>query len=118
MGDGIRKLLTILTSIYEVKDGVILIDEIENGMHFSTMKTLWKTIIHASMQFKVQVFVTTHNIEILKSLKEVVKEDMPEFADNLRHYTIQRMQNGVLKPYIYDFDKFDYALSQDLEIRS
>lgn len=118
MGDGIRKLLTILTAIYEVKDGILLIDEIENGLHYSTLKTLWKAIIHAAKKFNVQIFVTTHNYEVLKYLRELISEEIPDFSSNVMHYTIQKLPDGTVKSYKYDFEHFDYALSQGLEIRS
>ncbi len=43
-GDGLRKLLMIIVSIFRCRNGIILIDEIDNGLHFSAMKVLWKAI--------------------------------------------------------------------------
>lgn len=48
MGDGARKILSILTTIYECRNGIVLIDEISNGFHYSVMKALWQTILLAS----------------------------------------------------------------------
>lgn len=117
MGDGIRKLLTILTAIYEVRGGILLVDEIDNGLHYSTMKTLWKAIIIACKKFNVQVFATTHNIETLRYLKELISEEIQDFSSNVRHYTLKKLASGEVKSYKYDFDKFEYALNQGIEIR-
>ena len=45
MGDGARKILSILTSIYECKNGIVLIDELSNGFHYSVMKGVWRSIV-------------------------------------------------------------------------
>jgi len=117
MGDGIKKLLTILTAIYDVKGGILLIDEIDNGLHYSTMKALWKAIIIAARKFEVQIFATTHNIETLKYLKELIKEEIQDFSNNVRHYTLMKLISGEMKSYKYDFERFEYALEQGIEIR-
>jgi len=44
MGDGIIKILAILVTILEMKDGIFLIDEIENGLHYTALVPLWKAI--------------------------------------------------------------------------
>ena len=74
LGDGIRKLLAIITSLYECKKGLVLIDEIDNGMHFSSLSSLWKAIIKTANLLDVQVFATTHNIESLQSLNKVLSD--------------------------------------------
>jgi len=43
MGEGVGKLLTILVVSYSTKNGIILIDEIENGIHYSLMPSILKT---------------------------------------------------------------------------
>jgi AAA15 family ATPase/GTPase len=117
MGEGIKKLLAIITALYETKDGILLIDEIDNGLHYTTLKTLWKAIIFAAQKFNVQVFATTHNIETLKYLKDLINEEIGDFAENVRHYTLKKLPSGELKSYLYDFEKFEYALEQGIEIR-
>jgi len=117
MGDGIRKLLTIITTIYDSPNGILLIDEIENGLHYSALKSLWKAIIAAAKRFNVQIFATTHNIETLQYLKDVVKEDMPDFEKEVRFYTIQKVASDETKAYKYDFEQFESALEKGIEIR-
>jgi AAA15 family ATPase/GTPase len=48
MGDGFRRILMIVLALYNAKDGFLLLDEIENGFHFSALSTLWKIIIKAA----------------------------------------------------------------------
>ena len=118
MGDGFFKYLNIITKMHEVKGGVILIDEIENGLHFSSLKNLWRIILHYCNDFDIQVFVTTHSKEALIYLKEVLEEiEMKAFQEEVKCYTISKLNDGILKAYPYDFSSFEYAIENDVEIR-
>ena len=52
-GDGIRKIVSILSVIANAKDGIVLIDEIENGLHYKTLKEIWKAIkfVHHKIKY-------------------------------------------------------------------
>jgi AAA15 family ATPase/GTPase len=118
VGDGIRRILAIILAIYDAQNGIVLIDEIENGLHFSALKPLWSAIFKATQKFKVQLFATTHNIETLKYLKTAIEEETNEkFADNVRSYTLRKIENDIVKSYKYDYEKFEFSIEQGIEIR-
>ena len=48
LGDGIRKIVSLLTSVYECRDGVLLVDEISNGFHYSVMGRVKQTMCNCS----------------------------------------------------------------------
>src|SRR5208337_387744 len=54
MGEGMGKLNSLLLRFANAKNGVVLIDEIENGFHYSILKDIWKVIFEASKKFNVQ----------------------------------------------------------------
>jgi len=74
MGDGLVSVLNILLRIRELKNGILLIDEIENGLHWKTQKVLWRTIIFAAKANNVQIIATTHSHDTIKALSEVYEE--------------------------------------------
>lgn len=118
MGDGIRRFLSLITTIFQTSGGIVLIDEIENGLHYSAHKKLWKSIIVACQEFNVQLFVTTHNIETLKYLKEVAKsDDNKMFQNEIKLFSIRFLESGAFKSYRYDFPEFEHAIEQETEIR-
>jgi len=41
LGDGVVRILSILTSIYGTKNGILMIDEVENGLHVDSIKYIW-----------------------------------------------------------------------------
>lgn len=119
LGDGIRKILSIIISMYNCKNGIVLIDEIDNGMHFSSLSSLWKTIIKTSEKFNIQIFATTHNLESLKSLNEILSNgnDLSSYQNDLMCYTLRRLDNDLLKAYEYPYENFQFVIKEDIEIR-
>jgi len=61
MGEGIAKLASLLLAIGAATDGVVLVDEIENGFHYSVIAGIWDVIAAAAESYNVQVFATTHS---------------------------------------------------------
>lgn len=70
MGDGTRRILSIIANILVAENGIALIDEISNDLHYSTLKILWRTVLKAAKEFNVQVFATTHSYECLAALAQ------------------------------------------------
>ncbi|MCA6380195.1 MAG: AAA family ATPase [Cytophagales bacterium] len=116
LGDGMKRLLSILLTMPDAKDGIVLIDEIDNGLHFSAQSTMWKAIIEGCKFYNVQLFCTTHNYETLKNLSEVVEDDNPDFKKLIRSYTIRKVGSETLS-YEYDFEKLDFSIQQGIEFR-
>lgn len=117
LGDGVRRYLSILLAIYNARDGVVLIDELENGLHFSTLAHLWDALIKTSKEFNVQLFITTHNIETLNFLKSTLEEERNEdFQKQVRAYTLRNIE-GIHKSYKYEFEGFENAIIEGIELR-
>ncbi|MHB9292265.1 putative ATP/GTP phosphatase [Hollandina sp. SP2] len=119
MGDGIRRFLHIVTAVYEKKGSFVCIDEIENGLHYSVYKLLWKSLLAFSRANDVQLFITTHNIETLACLTSVLEDE--EFA-SMREYaqvfTVSRTVKSEHKAYRYSFEGFKDAIDHETEIRN
>ncbi len=72
-GDGLGKFISFICLLQTNKNGYIFIDEIENGIHYSKLDMVWKTILTISKQQNVQVFATTHSKECIESYARVAK---------------------------------------------
>lgn len=64
-GDGIKKVIAIADAIARASGGVLLIDEVETAIHAKYYDDIFRFMIKASLEFEVQVFVTTHSIEAI-----------------------------------------------------
>lgn len=65
LGQGFNRLLDIYSEIVVEDARVLLIDEIENGLHHSVMPVIWKGLFLAAKEFDVQIFATTHSWECI-----------------------------------------------------
>ena len=63
MGEGMTRIARIVLAISSTPNGLVLVDEIENGLHHSVLEKFWQVVETAAHQFDVQVFATTHSFE-------------------------------------------------------
>jgi predicted ATPase len=113
MGEGTAKLLSIMLAIATSRGGLVLIDELENGVHYSVHPKLWYRIIAFSKRYDCQLFLTTHSYEMIKSLKEAISDQDDEYLSYVR---LDRSHDDIL-PKIYDLDMLFSAIERDWEVR-
>ncbi|HEX8330220.1 MAG TPA: AAA family ATPase [Hymenobacter sp.] len=119
MGDGVQHLLDISAAMAHTPGAVIQIDEIDNGLHYSTLRILWKGILQAAREFDVQVFVTTHSAEALRNLTWVLDdEENASYRDEVAAYTLIRAKDDTVSSFRYDASQLEFALEHDIEIRN
>lgn len=116
LGDGVRKVLAILLSIHSAKNGVLMIDEIDNGLHYSVMKTLWRVILHTCQKQNTQLFVSTHSLDMLKALVSVTEEGAADHV-SISSYKLLRKEDDELATLRYDKETLAYIINQEMEVR-
>jgi hypothetical protein len=67
MGQAFCRLLTLYMEMLATPADVLLIDEIENGLHYSVLDDVWKGIASISETRDIQIFVTTHSEECISA---------------------------------------------------
>jgi hypothetical protein len=113
MGEGIRRLLSILLAVATAKGGRVLIDEIENGLHYSVQVEVWKAIAGAARAADVQVFATTHSWECVQAAHHAFKQSGPY---ELRFHRLDR-HGGQVTVKSFDERMLDTVEKSDLEVR-
>lgn len=111
-GDGINKLLYIVLSIMDAKNGILLIDEIDTGFHYSMYTDLWKIISSVSRDYNCQVIATTHSYENIIGAVEGVKDYPEDFSFYRLGY-----DKGRLESFRFGYDLLKSALRSDMEVR-
>lgn len=118
MGDGIRKIVSFLTSIYACRGGVVLIDELSNGFHYSVMKPMWEIVLKAAIKNEVQIFASTHDVDSIRGFQqaaaEIEKEQEREIAAGFK---LQRITDDELRSYRFSVSQLGYAIEQEMEVR-
>lgn len=113
MGEGTSKLLTIILAIASSPNGVVLIDEIENGFHHSIQAKLWKIVHQAAIEYNCQVIATTHSYEIIKNMSSVIEKD------NSENFTFIRLdtEKEEITPKYYPAETLKSAVENNWEVR-
>ena len=117
MGEGTKRLLALALSFKRAQNGVMLVDEVENGLHYSVLPEVWKTIDWFSREFNVQVFATTHSYECIVAAHSAFKQ--AELDDDFSLLRLQRnRRTGQIESIAYD-DKegLEYAMEYEREVR-
>lgn len=74
LGAGMNRLFRLALSLASAGDGVLLIDEIENGLHYSIQPDMWRLIFEMANTLNVQVFATTHSHDCVKAFDRVAND--------------------------------------------
>ena len=80
VSSGASRYLGMLLAVTATKNGVVLIDEIENGLYWKKMPNIWKRLRALCVQLGVQIFATTHSNECLQSLVEAIEGHEEDFS--------------------------------------
>lgn len=118
LGDGLNKIVSIVATLSELKNGVLLIDEVDNGLHFTTLEILWNLIYSLCVENNNQVFITTHNYDVLKYVvKYIEKEKNENYKEMMNCYSVSKLKGNEIKAYKYKYDELSYSIHQGIEIR-
>lgn len=61
LGDGATRLFAAGLAFANCRDGLLVIDEAENGIHYSIQRAFWSMLLKAAHEHNVQVIATTHS---------------------------------------------------------
>ena len=94
---------------------LLLIDEIENGIHYTLHVKLWRFIFRLAQRYNLQVFATSHSWDCLKGFQKALAAD--EQADGLA-IRLERVegqeQTGAV---IIDRDDLPIVIRDSIEVR-
>jgi hypothetical protein len=109
---GISRLFTLMLAIVTFRGGVVLIDEVENGIFHDQHELIWRTLTDLAEHHNTQLFVSTHSQECLRAALPTVKER----TDNFTLLRVRR-ENGhsVIDPFAGE--QLESALDKGGEVR-
>lgn len=114
MGDGMARTLSIALSMVNSRDGLVLIDEVENGLHYSVLVNLWSLIARIAQHLNVQVFAATHSDECIRAVNEAVQT--LGYAQELKLYRFDLTKDGT-RVVDYNANELNAAIETEQEVR-
>jgi len=118
LGDGMLRILQIAIKLVSAQGGFLLIDEFENGLHYSVQEKIWRLLFEMAKELDIQVFATTHSWDCIESFTKVAIENETTEGVLFRMGRSAKASNkGQVIATVYDKAAL-YDLTQiDMEIR-
>ena len=113
LGNGIWRILGIALALMNAKEGILLIDEFENGLYYSAQPDLWRFIFRLARSLDVQVFATTHSWDCIEAFQKGAIEDHQEEGLLIR----LESKKGEIGVTLYDERKLTIATCEHIEVR-
>lgn len=88
-GSGLQKAVFLTVAIAYCKNGVILIDEIDNAIHVSAFENVFRWFLNACLKWNVQAFITTHSAEAIDAILKIAHKEHSQ-EDVLRVITLRK----------------------------
>jgi AAA15 family ATPase/GTPase len=113
MGDGVWRILGMVLSLARAGGGMLLVDEVDTGMHHTVMTDMWRLVYAMASRLDIQVFATTHSRDCCRALAEVVREADPELPD----VTLQRIEPDSEQSVAFSAEEIVVADERGIEVR-
>ena len=113
MGDGVNRFCYFAIAMLSRRPQYLLIDEIENGIHHSVQKEVWTAIGQVARDLDIQVFATTHSLEMIRAAYEAFSEsgNLGEF----RYHRLDRGAKGEIEAVTYNERGLDAVATFDFD---
>jgi ATPase-like protein len=111
----------MIITVLATPNGIVLIDEIENGLHFSIHELLWELLIRAATSVHVQIIATTHSEACLDGAFHAMKKlkSQPDFDFGEDEFSYIRMakSGSSMQARFFDQETYSYAMQTGIELR-
>ena len=115
MGEGMRRIISLMLAIATTENGIVLMDEIENGLHHSVHVDVWRAIAEAASAYNVQIFATTHSLEMIQAAHKAFLDDEP--YDFRLHRLDRSTKTNEIVPTTYNRFSMSAAIDLEAEVR-
>ncbi len=113
LGNGALRLMTIALAIVDAEGGIVLIDEIENGLYYQVIEKVWEDIGEMAEISNVQLFATTHSDECLRAAHKAFSKKRQY---GFRLHRLEMVRNAH-RAVTFDQEMLATAIQTGLEVR-
>jgi AAA15 family ATPase/GTPase len=112
MGDGMTRLFHIIVALVNAQNGLLLIDEFENGLHWSVQPSVWDIVFQLAEKLNVQVFATTHSRDCVQGFDSAWNK-----YPTLGAFFRLDAKDGSIRSTEYTVETLTDAIDMDVEVR-
>ncbi|MGK7938600.1 MAG: ATP/GTP-binding protein [Crocosphaera sp.] len=114
-GDAINRVTEIIVRVLNNQSSIVLIDEIENGIHYTNHRDFWKALFELSKELDVQIFATTHSLEMIQAFRDI---GLNYYADSGAYFEMAtNPRNNKIVGIKHELEMLDYALKRSEGVR-
>lgn len=119
MGEGLSRLLQIFLHAFQACGGYLMIDEFENGLHYSIQEEVWKKLVQLAEELDIQVFATTHSEDAIKAFFKVAlkSEDEQEARLISLGRSVGKSDYGKIFATVFDREDLGLISTTGIEVR-
>ncbi|MGN4768670.1 AAA family ATPase [Bacillus thuringiensis] len=114
-GDGIKKVIALASGIISSKNGILLVDEIETSIHKKIMPRVFHWLIESCRKFSVQLFLTTHSLEVVDEILNANPSAIEK--DVLRLVTLKKNETRTIARVLTGEEAIKLRNNFDMELR-
>lgn len=113
LGEGTVHLLSVILALLKARGGVVLMDEVENGVHYSVQSDLWALIFEQCGRSATQVFASTHSWDCVEGFAHGGRRVKPSMG------AMFRLENSKAETEAVRFsvDEIEIAGREHIEVR-
>ncbi len=113
LGDGAVRLFGVALALANSQGGFLLIDEAENGIHYSLQRDFWRMVLLTAQESNVQVFATTHSWDCVAGFAQAAVE-----AEGVEGALVRLDSDGEdIRAVEYSERQLHVAAEQGIEVR-
>ena len=116
MGEGTNRLFGIALALVNAKDGLLLIDEIENALYHFVLPDVWRHIFKLANLLNVQIFATSHSWDCLEAFAKATK-DNEQKSGQLISLREHQKEEGSVAAVLFDEEEVDFVAKERIEVR-
>lgn len=117
MGEGMSRLLQIFLYAFQARGGFLLIDEFENGLHYSIQEEIWEKLFKLAKELDIQIFATTHSEDTVKTFCKVALASAEEGRLIVLGRSPAPEDNGRIVAVSYDEKEIAVISRTSMEVR-
>ena len=108
-----NRLFGMILTLVNASGGILLIDEFDNGMHYTVQVNAWRMVFRLARELDVQVLATTHSLDCVAGFRQAAAER--EDVDGLL-VRVDRL-DSLMRVVEYTEEDLRVAIGQRIEVR-
>ncbi len=115
-GDAMNRVAEIILKLVNSEHKILLIDEIENGIHYTNQREFWRVLFRLAVELDTQIFATTHSLEMLQAFADVGLEPNQE-CSSAYFELARKLKTNQIIGIRRDLETLNYALEHQKGVR-